>query len=68
VDARVWVRVVQKTLDTRQDCRYIIRRTPAVLQDIEAELAVGVDVRVEHLAEELDDGRFVRVRLVEGEN
>lgn len=58
---------MQQTLDARQDRRHIIRRGPAVLQDVEAELAVGVDVRMEHAREEFDSGRLVWVGFVEGE-
>ncbi len=36
-----------------------------VLQDVEADSAVGVDVGVKHLGEELDDGRLVGVLLAE---
>lgn len=46
---RVWIRIVQQTLDTRQDRRYVVRRTPTILQDIETEFTVRVDVRVKHL-------------------
>lgn len=68
VDERVRIRVMQQTLNTRQNRCHIVRRTPTVLQDIETELAVGVNVRVEHLAEELYDRGFVRVGFVEGED
>lgn len=45
--------------------RHIISRTPSVLQDIQAKLACGVDIRVEHLADEFNSWRFVRVLLLE---
>ena len=56
-----------------QDCRYldggedgsdVISRAPPVLQDVQADVAAGVDVRVEDPVGELDDGCFVRVVLV----
>lgn len=52
-------------LNAGQDGRNIIRRTPSVLEDVQAELSRSVDVRVEHLADELDAGRFVGVLLFE---
>lgn len=59
---------MQQTLDRSQDGRDVIRRRPAVLQDVEAQFSVGVDVGVEHFRDELDDGRLVRVRLVKGQD
>jgi hypothetical protein len=67
-NARIGIRIVQQTLYTRQDRRHVVGRTPPVLQNVKAELTVGVDVRVEHLAEEFDNWRFVRVRLVKGQD
>lgn len=43
---RVWI--VQQTLYARQDGGNVVRRTPSILQDIEAEFAIGVDVWVKH--------------------
>ena len=43
----------------------VVCRTPSVLEDVEAELARGVDVRMEHLADELDRRRLVGVLLLE---
>lgn len=63
--APVGIRVVQQTLNTRQDSRDVIRRTPTVLQNVETQLAIGVHVWVKHLAEEFDRRRFVWIRLVE---
>ena len=45
----VRVGVVQETLDARQDGGNVVGGRPAVLQDVQTELAVGVNVRVEHL-------------------
>lgn len=55
-------------LDTRQDSRHIICRTPPVLKNIQAQFASGVYVGVEHVADEFDSGRFVRVLLFEVHN
>lgn len=52
-------------LNAGQDSGYIIRRTPSVLQNVEAEFSGGVDVGVEHLADELDLGRLVGILLFE---
>ena len=52
-------------MNTRQDCCDIIRWTPSILQDVEAQLAGGVNVGVEHLADELDSRRLVRILLLE---
>jgi hypothetical protein len=59
------VGIVEQALHTRQDRRHVIGRTPAVLQDVEAQLAGRVDVWVEHLRDELDAGRLVGVLLLE---
>jgi len=61
--ARVWI--VQETLNTRQDSRHIVCRTPPVLQDIQAEFACGVYVGVEHVADKLDRGWFIGVLFLE---
>lgn len=63
--APVGVRVMQEALDTRQDGSDVVRRTPSVLQNVEAQLAVRIHVRVEHAREKLHGGGFVRVALVE---
>ena len=52
-------------LDAGQDGRDIVRRAPPVLQNVEAELARRVHVGVEHLTDELDRGRLVRVLFLE---
>jgi len=55
-------------LNAGEDGRHIISWTPAVLQDVETELAGSVNVRVEHLADELDGRRFVRILLLKMHN
>jgi hypothetical protein len=55
-------------LNTGQDCSHIIGRAPPILQDIQAELTSTVDIRVKHLANELDAWRLVGVLLFEVHN
>lgn len=50
-------------LDACQDGSNIVCRTPSVLQNVQAQLAGGVYVGVEHLADELDLGRLIGVLL-----
>lgn len=50
-------------LNACQNRSYIICRTPPVLQDIQAQLSRTIDIRVKHLADELDSWRFVRILL-----
>lgn len=52
-------------LNAGQDGGHIVSRTPAVLQDIQAELARAVNVGVEHCADELDARGLVWIRLLE---
>lgn len=59
---------MQQTLNARQDGCDVIGWRPSVLQNIEAQFSVGVDIGVEHLAEEFDGGWLVRVGFVEREN
>ena len=59
---------MQQTLNRRQDRGDIVRRGPPVLENVEAELAVGVHVGVEHAREELDGRGFVGVGFVKGED
>lgn len=58
------VRIIKQTLYARQDCSNVVGGTPAVLQDIQAQLPGGVDVRVKHLRDELDAGRLVGILLL----
>lgn len=52
-------------LDTRKNSGDIISGTPSVLEDIEAQLARGVHVRVEHLTDELHKRRLIWILLLE---
>ena len=52
-------------LNACQDSSNIIRGTPSILQDIQTELPSTVHVRMEHLADEFDTRRLVRIRLLE---
>lgn len=52
-------------LNTRENSCYVVCRAPSVLQDIQAKLSRGINVRVEHLADELDCWRLVGVLLLE---
>lgn len=52
-------------LDAGQDGGDVVRRAPSVLEDVETDLAGGIDVRMEHLGDELDTWRFTRVRFFE---
>lgn len=61
----IFLLYISLPLNTRQDRRNIIRRTPPVLQDIQAQLPSGVDIGMEHLADELDRGWLVWVLLLE---
>lgn len=51
-------------LDACQDCRNIVGWTPAVLEDIQAQLACSIDVGMEHLTNKLDSWWLVRVLLL----
>ena len=62
------VRIVQQTLYARQDRSNVIRRRPPILQNIQTQLPIRIHVGVEHPREELDSGRFVRVRFIECEH
>lgn len=55
---------MQQTLDTGQDRRNIVSRAPAVLENVQAELAIRVDIRVEHFAEEFHSRGLVGIGLV----
>lgn len=52
-------------LNTRQNRRDIIRRTPPILQNIQAQLPSIINIRMEHLANKLDARRFVWVLFFE---
>lgn len=59
---------MQETLNGSQNGRYVVRRTPTILEDIEAQFPVCIDVGMEHPRQELDRRRFVGVRFVECED
>lgn len=48
-------------LNTRQNRSHIVRRTPPILQDVQAQFPRGINIRMEHLTDELDSRRFIRV-------
>lgn len=52
-------------LNACEDGGHVVCWTPAVLKNIKADPTVSVDVGVEHLGEELDNGGLVRVLLTE---
>lgn len=54
-------RVANIPLNTRQNGRHIICRTPPVLQDIQAELSGAVDIWMEHLTYEFDPRGLVGI-------
>jgi hypothetical protein len=56
---------VGSPLNTGQNGSHVICGTPAVLQDVQTQLASAVDIRVEHLANEFDARRFIGVLLLE---
>lgn len=62
------IRIIQETLDTRQDCRHIVRWAPSVLQNVQAQLTGGVYVWMEHLANELDCRWLVWILLLKVHN
>lgn len=63
VGGRVGVGVAEQRLYRGQDGGHVVRGTPPVLQDVQADAAVRVHVRVEHLGDEADRRRLVRVLL-----
>lgn len=52
-------------LDTSEDGGHIVCRAPSVLENVKAQLASTVNVGVEHLADEFDTWRLVRILLLE---
>lgn len=67
VERRVVVRLSEQALDGEEDGADVVGGGPFVLEDVEADVAVGVDVGVEARRFELDLGRLVRVVAGEGE-
>ena len=56
---------VHSPLNTGQNSSNIIRRTPPILQYIQAQLPRAIDIRMEHLADELHSRRLVGVLFLE---
>lgn len=52
-------------LNARKNGRHIVGGAPAILQDIETQLARAIDVGVKHLANEFHSGRFVGILFFE---
>lgn len=52
-------------LNAGEYSRYIVRRAPTVLENVQTELSCAVDVGVEHLADEFDAWWLVRVLFLE---
>ena len=67
LDVPRWIRVIKKTLHTRQDSRYIVRWTPSILKDVQTQFPVPIDVWVVHFRDKSDHGRFGRIRVGECE-
>jgi hypothetical protein len=57
----VYLRKRQKymPLNTGKHRRHIISRTPPILKDVQAKLARGIYVWMEHVTDELDGWRFI---------
>lgn len=54
-----------KPLYTSQYRSDIVGRAPPVLENIQTELAGGVDIGMEHLADKFHPGRFIRILFLE---
>lgn len=65
VGRRRGIGIVEETLNTGQYGSHVISGTPAVLQDVQTQLAGAVDVRMKHLANELDARGLIGVLLFE---
>lgn len=59
----IWVR--QEGLDGRQNGCNIVDRTPLVLQNVKADAAICIDVRMEHFCDEAHCGRLAWVVFCE---
>lgn len=53
-------------LNTCQNSRNIVCRTPPVLQNIQTQLSSCINIRMKHLANELDGGGLVWILFLEG--
>lgn len=56
---------VGSPLDAGQHRCYVVCRTPSILQNVQAQFTGGVDVGMEHLADELDGRGFVGILFLE---
>ena len=56
---------MQQALHARKNGCDIVGGAPSVLENVETQLAVCIDIGVEHAREKLDRGRLVGVLLVE---
>jgi len=54
-------------LDRSQNGRDVVSGTPLILQNVQANAAIGVNIGMEHFGDELDNGSFVGVFLSEPE-
>ena len=52
-------------LNGGENCRYIISRTPSVLQNIETNATISIDIGMEHFRNKANCGRFVRILFSE---
>ena len=59
---------MQQTLNTRQNRRDVISRTPPVLQDVQTQFAIGIHVGMKHFGKKLDGGWFVGIGFVESQH
>lgn len=68
IGRRSRIGIAQERLDGRQYGRNIINRGPLILQNIQADLSVIVNVRMEHLGQESDLRCLVRIIFREFEH
>ena len=69
IQRRIQVRFIEKGLDGDQHCSHVVQGRPLVFQDIEANVSMGVNVRVETCCLKCDDWGDIRIprRELEGE-
>lgn len=65
IRGRASVGVIEETLNARQHGGDVVCGTPAILKDVKAEFARGIDIGMEHLTNKLDGGRLIRILLLE---
>ena len=56
---------MQQTLNAGQDSCNVVGGTPSILQNVEAQLAICIDIGMKHSREEFDGGGFIGVTFVE---